>query len=146
MDKKAFFLRLESHWRKEPDLDPEPELIKTSRILDSVCLNRISLDPELVDLEAGGSTLMSVLLTEGFGHGEMQCCGSMKFWYGSGSADPYLWLMDPDPFADSDPAIFVSDLQDVKKLFFSKFFAYYFLKIHLHQFSKWKSHKEVTKQ
>jgi hypothetical protein len=30
-----------------------------------------------------------------------QCCGSMKFWYGSGSADPYLWLMDPDP----DPVI-----------------------------------------
>ncbi len=28
--------------------------------------------------------------------------------YGSGSADPHLWLMDPDP------AIFVSDLQDKK--------------------------------
>ncbi len=26
-----------------------------------------------------------------------QCCGSMKIWYGSGSADPYLRLMDPDP-------------------------------------------------
>jgi hypothetical protein len=22
-----------------------------------------------------------------------QCCGFMKFWYGSGSADPYFWLM-----------------------------------------------------
>ncbi len=45
----------------------------------------------------------------------IQCCGSMKFWYGSGSAALYLWLMDPDP----DPAIFVSDLQDInKKLFF----------------------------
>ncbi len=48
-----------------------------------------------------------------------QCCGSMKFWYGSGSADPYLWIMDPDsdPDADPDPAIFVtgSDLQDVSK-------------------------------
>jgi hypothetical protein len=33
-------------------------------------------------------------------------------------ADSFLWLMDPD--ADLDPAIFVSDLQDVhKKLFFS---------------------------
>jgi hypothetical protein len=31
----------------------------------------------------------------------------MKFWYGSGSADPYLCLMDPD--AVSDPAVFVSD-------------------------------------
>ncbi len=28
-----------------------------------------------------------------------QCCGSMTFWggSGSGSADPCLWLMDPDP-------------------------------------------------
>jgi hypothetical protein len=36
-----------------------------------------------------------------------QCCGSVTFWYGSGSesTDPDL---DPDP----DPAIFVSDLQD----------------------------------
>jgi hypothetical protein len=37
----------------------------------------------------------------------------------SGSADPYLWLMDPDsnpdPNADPDPAIFVSDDQDVNK-------------------------------
>jgi hypothetical protein len=47
--------------------------------------------------------------------------------------------MDPD--ADPDPAIFVSDLQDVKK-----FFAYYCLKVHLHHFSKIKVHKEVTKQ
>jgi hypothetical protein len=48
--------------------------------------------------------------------------------------------MDPD--AAPDPAILVSDLQDVNK----SFFAYYFLKRHLHQFSKIKSHKEVTKQ
>ncbi len=26
-----------------------------------------------------------------------QCCGSMTFWCGSGSADPCLLLMDPDP-------------------------------------------------
>jgi hypothetical protein len=38
---------------------------------------------------------------------------SMKFWCGSGSSDPYLCLMDPD--ADPDPAIFVSDLQDINK-------------------------------
>jgi hypothetical protein len=56
--------------------------------------------------------------------------------------------MDPDPDADQDPVIFVSDLQDVdKKLIFSpSFFAYYFLKVHLHHFSKIKSHEEVTKQ
>ncbi len=29
----------------------------------------------------------------------------LTIWYGSGSADPCLWLMDPDQ--DSDPAIFV---------------------------------------
>ncbi len=42
----------------------------------------------------------------------LQCSRSMKFWYGSRSADSYFWLMDPDP----DPAIFVSDLQDVNCL------------------------------
>jgi hypothetical protein len=74
-----------------------------------------------------------------------QCCGSMNFWggSGSGSADPYFLLMVPD----ADPAIFVSDLQDVNKsLFFPSFFAYYFLKVHLYHFSKIKSHKEVKKQ
>jgi hypothetical protein len=32
-----------------------------------------------------------------------QCCGSMTFWGGSGSgtADPCLWLMDPDPDPES---------------------------------------------
>ncbi len=62
----------------------------------------------------------------------------MKFWRGSGSADLYLILMDPDP------AFFVSDLQDVNKKYFfsSKFF--YFLKVHLHHFSKIKSHKQKS--
>ncbi len=36
-----------------------------------------------------------------------QCCGSVTFWYGSGSAYPYLWR--------TDPAIFVSDIQDAFK-------------------------------
>jgi hypothetical protein len=46
--------------------------------------------------------------------------------------------MDPD--SDPDPAIFVTDLQDAsKKLIFS---AYYFLKLHLHHFSKIKEQKE----
>ncbi len=67
-----------------------------------------------------------------------QCSGSMTFWGGSGSADPCLWLMDPDH------AIFVIDLQDAsKKLIFNTIFsAYYFLKVHLHNFSKIKSQKE----
>ncbi len=46
--------------------------------------------------------------------------------------------MDPD--ADPDPAIFIIDAN--KK----SFFAYYFLKVHLNQFLKIKSQKEVTKQ
>jgi hypothetical protein len=50
--------------------------------------------------------------------------------------------MDPD--SNPDPAIFVSDLQDAsKKLIFNTIFsAYYFLKAHLHHFSKIKSQKE----
>ncbi len=46
-----------------------------------------------------------------------QCCGSMAFCCGSGSAVPCLWLMDPDPF------IFVINLQDAnKKQIFLKVF------------------------
>jgi hypothetical protein len=57
--------------------------------------------------------------------------------------------VDTDLDSDPEPAIFVIDLQDAnKKLVFLKkgFCAYYFLKIHLHHFSKIKSPKEVTKQ
>jgi len=32
---------------------------------------------------------------------EKQCSGSVTFWYGSGSEDPYSWLTDPD----ADPGI-----------------------------------------
>jgi hypothetical protein len=48
--------------------------------------------------------------------------------------------MDPDP----DPAIFVIDLQDAskKQIFNTIFSAYYFLNLHLHNFSKIKSKKE----
>jgi hypothetical protein len=71
-----------------------------------------------------------------------QCCGSVTFWYGLGSADPCLILLDPDPVPD--PAIFVTDLQDANKNFFPLSFpTYYFLKVHLHHFSKIKSHKIV---
>jgi hypothetical protein len=52
---------------------------------------------------------------------------ALKQCSGSGSSDPYLWLMDPDS------ALFFSNLQDDnKKLFFSlSFYANPFLKIHL---------------
>ncbi len=67
--------------------------------------------------------------------------------------DPSHFRTDPDPrihtIPDPDPAIFVSDLQgwQLKKLIFLlSFFVYYFLRLHLHNFSKIKSHKEVPKQ
>ncbi len=46
--------------------------------------------------------------------------------------------MDPDTDSDADHAILVIDLQDAsKKLIFNTIFsAYYFLKVHLHHFSK----------
>ncbi len=39
-------------------------------------------------------------------------CESVTFWYGSGSGDPCLCPMDPDP------AIIVLDLQDTTKNYF----------------------------
>ncbi len=78
---------------------------------------------------------------------QSQCCGSMTFWCGSGSrsADPWLWLIDPnpdsDPNRDPDPAIFIIDIQDANKKLIKKkcFSAYYFLKVHLlTYFSVWR--------
>jgi hypothetical protein len=47
-------------------------------------------------------------------HPLFHCCGSVTFWYGSGSLDPSLWLTESDPASHlaSAPAIFVSGLQD----------------------------------
>jgi hypothetical protein len=77
--------------------------------------------------------------------GFYQCSGSMTFWCGSGSADPCLWLIDPDLDSDPDPAIFVINLQDAnKKLIKKSFSPYYFLKVHFFQRKKYKiSHKTV---
>ncbi len=72
-------------------------------------------------------------------------CGSR-----SGSADPCLWLMEPDPDSgpDPDPAIFVIDLQDANKKLNYCFcsYDYFFLEVHSHHFSKIKlkrCHKAV---
>jgi hypothetical protein len=77
-----------------------------------------------------------------------QCCRSVTFWYGSGSesgsSDQCQGSMDPDLDPAPDSAIFVLNLQDAYKNYF--FSACYFLKLHLHHFSKIKCHKEVTKQ
>jgi hypothetical protein len=45
---------------------------------------------------------------------------------------------------DPDPAIFVTNLEDASKKI--NFPAYYFLKLHLHHFSKINSPKGVTKK
>jgi hypothetical protein len=51
--------------------------------------------------------------------------------------------MDPD----SDPSIFITDLQDAnKKLILKKVFCILLFERTLHNFSKVKSQKEVTKQ
>jgi hypothetical protein len=51
-----------------------------------------------------------------------QCCGSMNFWYGSGCG--------------SIPLSNGSGMVSTKKYryFFNSFFAYHFLKVHLHHF------------
>ncbi len=78
---------------------------------------------------------------------KMQCCGYMTFWCGSrsgsGSADPCLWLIDPDP------AIFVVDLQDANKkvIFLLKVFLLIIFGRYIYiifKEKKWKrSHKAV---
>jgi hypothetical protein len=91
--------------------------------------NRIMLFSELFILYSYDSY-------DTFHYHKKQCCGSMTFLGGSGSADPCLWLMDPDPDSDPDPSIFVIDLQDAskKQIFITIFSAYDFLKLDLHNF------------
>jgi hypothetical protein len=49
-----------------------------------------------------------------------QCWGSVTFWCGSGSPDPYLLLMDQDPTPDPSP--FFVEFKDTKKIIFFIFF------------------------
>ncbi len=80
------------------------------------------------------------------GVGTLKCCGSVTFWYGSGSADPYNWVTNPD--SDLAPILLFSSVtfkMSTKEVFFPKLFAFYFFKVHLHPSSKTKSHEEVKK-
>ncbi len=66
-------------------------------------------------------------------------------------ADPWHFGTDPDPrIRTSDKRILIRILLlssvTFKTAIFLIFFAYFFLKLHLHHFSKIKSHTEVTKQ
>ncbi len=66
------------------------------------------------------------------------------FGSGFGSSDPCFWLMDPDPDPGSGSCYFrhwPSTCQQKKQIFNTVFSAYYFLKVHLHNFSKIKSQK-----
>jgi hypothetical protein len=52
--------------------------------------------------------------------------------------------VDADADTDADPAIFVIDLQDAQKInLIKKFFCFLLLKVHLHHFSKIRSHKAI---
>ncbi len=75
---------------------------------------------------SGRESLMQVVLKI------KQCCESMTCWCGSGSM-PLIRILLFSSLTFKMPA---------KTNFFS---AYYFLKVHLHHFSKIKSQKEVTK-
>ncbi len=79
-----------------------------------------------------------------------QWCGSMTFWCGSGSADPCLELMDPDPDADPEPSIFITERRDEniktylkKKVFLHVTFRRYRT---FTSFFKDRKPKKVTKQ
>ncbi len=87
--------------------------IKNWRGLHDFLADRIRNDipgQDLKDEKAYGKQFNTVKYVD-----YIQYSGSVIFWYGSGSSDPYLWLMDPTP----DPVLFVSKLQNVKKNFFS---------------------------
>ncbi len=55
--------------------------------------------------------------------------------------NPQLLLTAPDSDPAPDPALFVSDVEDANK----KVFCLFFLKVHLHNSSKIKSHKRSHK-
>ncbi len=73
-----------------------------------------------------------------------QCWGSVTFRYESGSA-PLTNGFSSGSRSTSGSCYFVSDLQRQQKLIFvPSFFAYYFLKVHIHHFPKKKKTVEIT--
>ncbi len=102
------------------------------------CLHSVLLPLQLLYFTKLGQKLVLVYAQVNIDLPCYQCCVSVTCWHGSGSADPCLWLMDPNPAADPD--IFVIDLEDSNiKLLFLSFSAYYILELHIHHFSKIKS-------
>ncbi len=116
-----------------PRKEQDPEVRASAWRVSSVYRILVSAPPQ-----PPSNLLVSDLLSPKAVHLHclLQCCGSATFWYGSGSADPYLWLTHPDLALDS--ATFVSNFsRRQQKLFFF---------LHFHHFLKIKSHKKVTKQ
>ncbi len=77
-----------------------------------------------------------------------QCGGSLKFWYGSESADPFShkWIRIRIRLQIRILLFSSVTFKTSIKKSFKSFFAYYFLKKHLHHFSKIKGQTAVTKQ
>jgi hypothetical protein len=76
----------------------------------------------ITDLDSGDPALFVNI-----SHTLDQCWGSLKFWCGSGSPDPYLWLMDPDP----TPSF--NEFKDLKKKI-SCFFLITYPQVPVHHF------------
>ncbi len=76
-----------------------------------------------------------------------QCCGSMTFWggSGSGSADPCLWLMDPDPGSGSCYFRHWPSRCQQKTHFLNNFFCLLLFEAKFTSFFKDKKSKRVTK-
>ncbi len=69
-----------------------PDLVEN---FDEVSKNEAATEDAKISDVTGGHRYIINLCTFS------QCCGSMEFLYGSESAGPYIWLIDPD--ADPDP-------------------------------------------
>jgi hypothetical protein len=69
----------------------------------------------------------------------------VTFWYGSGSADPYNRVPNPDSDLAPDPTFSSVTLNVNRKIVF-KFFCFLLFLDTFKQSSKIKSHKKVTKQ
>ncbi len=76
-----------------------------------------------------------------------QCCGSMTFWggSGSGSADPCLWQLDPDPGSGSCYFRHCPSRWQQKTNFLSQFFLLITFWRYIYIIFKDKKSKRVTK-
>ncbi len=117
-------------------------------LIASFCCGIVKLFSMVLKLQPLFTSSFPNLQTNDYDELFYQCCGSMTFWGGSrsGSADPCLWLVDPDPDPGSGSCYFrhwPSRCQQ-KTNFLTQFFsAYYFLKLHLHHFLRIKSKKKL---